>query len=87
MTWEDKVVKRARECKPAIDAQLDWAVNHEKAPRLPVAADDELALAAAAYVFALFFGASDVEGSWEGPGSYELSAEISATITIRCVRQ
>lgn len=81
-TWTNKVLARAHAREAELKPFMEGLAIRGRKPSFEVAADDDVDAAAAVFVVASFYGASEITGTYDGPGVYRFSIELTSCVEL-----
>lgn len=81
-TWTNKVLARAHAREAELKPFMEGLAIRGRKPSFEVAADDDVDAAAATFVIASFYGATEVTGDYDGPGVYRFEIKLTSQVEL-----
>ena len=81
-TWTNKVLARAHAREAELKPFMEGLAVRGRKPSFEVAAADNVDAAAATFVIASFYGASEISGTYDGPGVYRFTVELTSCVEL-----
>ena len=86
-TWTNKVLARAHAREAELKPFMEGLAIRGRKPSFEVAVADEVDGAAATFIVASFYGATEITGSYDGPGVYRFSIKLTSCVELELTKE